>query len=141
VNLAPLRFGAGIKGKIADGFHVGTPCVTTGIGSEGMTLNNKFGGFVASSVEDIVNRAVQLYTEESTWTQSQLIGFQVMNQLFNYTKNSKEVVGKMKQVQANVPELRRRNYVGEMLWYHSNRSTEYMSRYIELKSKLKNTNS
>ena len=36
--LAPLRFGAGIKGKICDGFYNSTPCVTTPIGGEGMFL-------------------------------------------------------------------------------------------------------
>ena len=36
--LAPLRFGAGIKGKICDGFYNGLPCVTTPIGAEGMFL-------------------------------------------------------------------------------------------------------
>lgn len=36
VQLAPLRFGAGIKGKVADGWHAGTPCITTPVGAEGM---------------------------------------------------------------------------------------------------------
>ena len=34
--LAPLRFGAGLKGKIVDGWIHGLPCVTTPIGSEGL---------------------------------------------------------------------------------------------------------
>jgi hypothetical protein len=33
VNLVPLRYGAGIKGKIADCWYVGVPCVTTPIGT------------------------------------------------------------------------------------------------------------
>lgn len=43
--LAPLRFGAGIKGKICDAWYYGLPCVTTPIGAEGMfldTYNNNF---------------------------------------------------------------------------------------------------
>lgn len=39
VQLAPLRFGAGIKGKLADGWHAGTPCITTPVGAEGMDDN------------------------------------------------------------------------------------------------------
>jgi glycosyltransferase involved in cell wall biosynthesis len=33
--LAPLRFGAGIKGKLLDSWAFGTPCVTTPLGAEG----------------------------------------------------------------------------------------------------------
>jgi hypothetical protein len=33
--LAPLRFGAGIKGKLLDAWAQGTPCVTTPLGAEG----------------------------------------------------------------------------------------------------------
>lgn len=36
--LAPLRFGAGVKGKIVDAWMEHTPVVTTPIGSEGMFL-------------------------------------------------------------------------------------------------------
>ncbi|MGB5498254.1 MAG: glycosyltransferase, partial [Maribacter sp.] len=36
VNLAPLRFGAGIKGKLIDAMQCGTPSITTAIGAEGM---------------------------------------------------------------------------------------------------------
>ena len=35
-TLAPLRFGAGLKGKVSDGWMVGTPCVATPIAAEGM---------------------------------------------------------------------------------------------------------
>ncbi|KAF0974119.1 hypothetical protein FDP41_006729 [Naegleria fowleri] len=40
VNLAMLRAGAGIKGKIADGWMYGLPCVSTLIGYEGMNLES-----------------------------------------------------------------------------------------------------
>ena len=36
VLLAPLRFGAGLKGKIVDAWAHGLPVVTTPIGAEGM---------------------------------------------------------------------------------------------------------
>src|SRR5690625_7127154 len=36
VLLAPLRFGAGLKGKLLDAMRWGTPTVTTEIGAEGM---------------------------------------------------------------------------------------------------------
>ena len=49
VNLAPLRYGAGIKGKIADGWQFGTPCVTTWVGAEGMCDQRfHFGGSIVA---------------------------------------------------------------------------------------------
>jgi hypothetical protein len=70
VNLAPLRFGAGIKGKIEDGWKQHTPCVTTWIGAEGMTNEPKFpfSGVVAeNSWDEFVDGCIRLYTDEKFW--------------------------------------------------------------------------
>jgi glycosyltransferase involved in cell wall biosynthesis len=39
-SVAPLRYGAGVKGKIVTSMHYGCPVVTTGIGAEGMGLTH-----------------------------------------------------------------------------------------------------
>lgn len=36
VAIAPLRFGAGLKGKVIEAMHRGVPCVTTSIGAQGL---------------------------------------------------------------------------------------------------------
>jgi O-antigen biosynthesis protein len=77
-NLAPLRFGAGIKGKIADSWIFGTPCCTTEIGAEGMALQvqqdasgrcryDNWGGLVGTTVDELVDNAVKLYTDVQCW--------------------------------------------------------------------------
>ncbi len=38
LTVAPLRFGAGLKGKVLTSFAAGVPCVMTGIAAEGMDL-------------------------------------------------------------------------------------------------------
>ena len=43
-NLAPLRFGAGLKGKVCDGWAGGTPCAATSIAAEGLCPAGEFGG-------------------------------------------------------------------------------------------------
>ena len=43
VNLAPLRYGAGLKGKVFDGFQTGTPTVMTPIAAEGICMNLRLG--------------------------------------------------------------------------------------------------
>ena len=68
VLLAPLRFGAGIKGKIADSWWCGTPVVTTPIGAEGMgyarRMAEQWGGVVGWTAEEMCHGAVDLYTDE-----------------------------------------------------------------------------
>ena len=54
VVLAPLRFGAGIKGKLLEAMQCGTPSVTTSIGAESMHGDLSWNGFVADDVADFV---------------------------------------------------------------------------------------
>lgn len=46
VNLAPLRYGAGLKGKVFDGFLSGTPTVMTPIAAEGIFIEYGWGSKV-----------------------------------------------------------------------------------------------
>lgn len=62
VLLAPLRFGAGVKGKILDAISMELPVVTTPIGNEGLSvhLDGKFfPGYVAKTVEEFKQSAVK----------------------------------------------------------------------------------
>jgi len=61
VLLAPIRFGAGIKGKLLEAMQFGTPSVTTEIGAEAMNGDFLWNGFVADSPEDFANKAIELY--------------------------------------------------------------------------------
>src|SRR3989344_1611079 len=79
ICLAPLRFGAGIKGKLVEAMQCGTPSVTTDIGAEAMHTNLPWNGFVVNTPEEIADAAVKLYTEENTWKQAQLNGFEIIN--------------------------------------------------------------
>ena len=40
INIVPLRFGAGIKGKILQSSNLKIPCISSKIGVEGMEMNN-----------------------------------------------------------------------------------------------------
>jgi len=48
INLAPLRFGAGLKGKLLSGMRNGTPNISTTIGAEGMLNDLPWSGLIAS---------------------------------------------------------------------------------------------
>jgi len=137
VNLAPLRFGAGIKGKISDGWWCGLPVVTTPIGKEGMqTPDGNFGGFECRTLEDFVTRAVDLYTDATLWKTKRDEGIHTLKSLFDAQKNYDQLIVDLEDVQKNIKQFRRKNFIGEMLWHHLHKSTTYFSRWIELKNRL-----
>jgi glycosyltransferase involved in cell wall biosynthesis len=67
MTLAPLRFGAGAKGKIVTSLAHGVPCVATPIGAEGMAFTNGTNILIESNVEAFADRVVALYTDEALW--------------------------------------------------------------------------
>lgn len=136
VNLAPLRYGAGIKGKISDGWAVGTPCVATEIANEGMCEGLLFGGAIASDKEDFIKEAVALYCDETLWNAASKNGLEIIRALYNEKKNTDSLLMVIRTALENLEHKRHDNFIGQMLWYHRHRSTEFFSRWIETKSEL-----
>jgi len=134
VCLAPLRFGAGIKGKLADAMLAGTPNVTTSVGAEGMTNGLPWCGSVADEPQAFADAAVLLYEHEHAWSQAQVHGENILLSLFDSAKNGKALLQRIEQVLANLEEHRLNNFTGQMLNHHHHRSTEFMSRWIEAKN-------
>jgi len=60
ICLAPLRFGAGIKGKLLDAMIMQTPSITTSIGSEGMHDKEPWPGVLTDDMSEFVEAAVNL---------------------------------------------------------------------------------
>jgi len=69
--LAPLRYGAGIKGKIGQAFEYYLPVVTTSIGAEGMKLINGKNALIEDTKEEFAQAIIELYTNEVLWTELQ----------------------------------------------------------------------
>jgi glycosyltransferase involved in cell wall biosynthesis len=67
VSVAPLRFGAGINGKIGEALAHGLPVVTTTIGAAGIALRDGEEALIADSPEDLAAATVRLYTDAALW--------------------------------------------------------------------------
>jgi len=63
VAMAPLRFGAGMKGKIGQALAAGLPVVTTSVGAEGMDLEDGKTALIADSPEAFAKAVVRLCTD------------------------------------------------------------------------------
>jgi glycosyltransferase involved in cell wall biosynthesis len=135
VCLAPLRFGAGLKGKLIDAMLCGTPSVTTSIGAEAMHGNLEWGGFIDDDVNDFANAAVNLYSDKNIWLKSQSKGIEIINCVFNKETHSKKLIEHIFHLQNNITLHRQNNFIGSMLSYHTASSTKYMSKWIEEKNK------
>lgn len=135
VLLAPLRFGAGLKGKFIDAMHVGTPIITTSIGAEGMSVDGSWSGFVEDDEARIVRAAVSLYQNEEEWNRAQELGGSILRKNFDRNAHSLLFWNRWKHLRAELDGHRKRNFMGQMLWHHSLRSTEFMSKWIEAKNK------
>lgn len=67
VFVAPLRYGAGMKGKIGDSMIRGVPVVTTSVGAEGMNLTDGLDVLIADEPQAFADAVVKLYTDEMLW--------------------------------------------------------------------------
>ncbi|MCX2561550.1 Hint domain-containing protein [Acetobacter farinalis] len=66
LSVAPLRFGAGIKGKVLDSFAAGVPCVMTPVAAEGLMLPKGLSGLVQESAEDLAHQVLRLHKWPAT---------------------------------------------------------------------------
>lgn len=135
VVLAPLRFGAGIKGKLLEGMQCGTPSVTTSIGAESMHGTLAWNGFVEDSPAGFAKKAVLLYQEEQLWLDAQKNGLDIINQRYVRSLFDLDFKEHIESLLNNLKQHRLNNFLGELLQHHSLRSTKYMSKWIEEKNK------
>ncbi len=68
LTVAPLRYGAGAKGKVASSLAAGVPCVATPIAAEGMDLTGADGVTVAAAPAAFAACVVELLRDEASWT-------------------------------------------------------------------------
>ncbi len=140
VQLAFLRFGAGLKGKLLDAMLFGTPSVSTKIGAEGMYGELPFAGVVAASTDDFINASVQLYSEEKLWNEAQQNGFSIIEKRFSKFLFSEEFKRHIKALISNLEIHRQQNFIGQILQHHTLQSSKYMSKWIEAKNSGSNSN-
>lgn len=132
VNLAPLRFGAGQKGKILDGWMSGTPTVATPVASESMHGSLGWGCGISDDSAVFAREAVQVYGDADLWASVRDQGYHILRERFLtgvWASRLVEVIARVSVV------ARQGNFVGQMLRHHQHRSTEYMSRWIEAKNR------
>lgn len=135
VCLAPLRFGAGIKGKLLQAMYTGTPSVTTPLGAEGMFGNLPWNGTITGGTTDFVKKAVHLYTNQEAWLLAQKAGINLVNTLYAKAPLRTRLLKTIKDWSRHLEDYRNQNVIGRMLQHQSLASTKFMGKWIEAKNK------
>jgi len=141
VLLAPIRFGAGIKGKLLEAMEFGTPSITSSIGAEAMNGTFLWNGFVTDSPEVFAQKAIELYQNKPTWLDAQQNGFEIVKHLFSKDLFVPPFVEFVVDKIENMEKYRKENFTGLMLMHHFLLSTKYMSKWIEEKAANKKSES
>ncbi|WP_373508098.1 glycosyltransferase [Thiocapsa sp.] len=89
VFVAPLRHGAGMKGKVGQSLAFGLPVVTTRVGAEGMGLTHEVDAMIADDRLDFAAAVIRLYSDDRLWRCLSSAGQELVGQRF-----SKEAVGR-----------------------------------------------
>lgn len=86
-SLAPLRYGAGAKGKVAASLALGTPCVSTSVGAEGMGLTAGVDVLVSDDPDGFARHILAMLEDENRWNELRQAGVD-----FARRETSREVV-------------------------------------------------
>jgi O-antigen biosynthesis protein len=144
VMLAPIRYGAGLKGKIVDSWIHGCPVVSTTMGLEGMFVesdeNFAWGGLIGNDNEEFIKNAVTLYSDSMVWKRSQVNGISLLHNLFEERTNLERIQNAISIAKDNKDVRRSQDYTSALLWAQTARSTEYFSKWVELKERQQNVN-
>ncbi len=85
VVVAPLRYGAGVKGKIIEALYNRSAVVTTSIGAEGIpSENNPFA--IADTPEDFSKAVLAAYTDRSVWDAYLRNSLEMIKSAYSYEK-------------------------------------------------------
>lgn len=133
VLLAPIPYGAGLKGKLFEAMQLGLPSVTTKMGAEGMNGNLDWNGFI-SDEDDFVAKAVELYTNKSLWETAQQNGYEIIENRFKKELFASDFINQVANLQEHLKTHRNQNFLGQILQHQSLQSTKYMSKWIEAKN-------
>ena len=134
VLLAPIPYGAGLKGKLFEAMQLGLPSVTTKMGAEAMNGDFPWNGFITTDDEDFVEKAVELYSNENVWMTAQENGYTIIENRFKIQLFENEFINQIELLLSDLEKHRNENFMGSIIQHQSLQSTKYMSKWIEAKN-------
>jgi len=101
VSVAPLRYGAGIKGKIGTAMTVGLPVVATSLAAEGMSLTDGENILVADGPEALANAVARIYQDETLWNHVSQTGLEFADKAWGAETAWNNLAGILRELSFN----------------------------------------
>lgn len=135
VLLAPISFGAGLKGKLLESMQYGIASVTTPLGAEGISTYPKWNGEI-TNLDTFAESAIAVYNTEENYSDYQQIGINILEDKFDASLFVPEIRAKINSLIQNISNWREHHFLSEIMNYHRQQSVRYLSKWIEEKNKL-----
>ncbi len=135
IVLAPIKFGAGLKGKFIDAMKTGTPAATTSIGAEAMRGDLPWNGICCDDIHIFSKEAANLYQNKAYWLAARNHGIKIINERYAKALFIPIFIKHIENLQAGLLQHRRKNFIGQILQHHTLNSLKYMSLWIAEKNK------
>jgi len=84
LSVAPLRYGAGVKGKVNQSMAHGQPVVATALAAEGMFLSHEQDVLIADGAADFAEQVVRLYQDQALWQRLSAAGLANIEAHFSF---------------------------------------------------------
>ncbi len=102
VSIAPLRYGAGLKGKVGEAFACGTPVITTEIGSEGYPVVNNQDLWISSDPLGFAEGIRSIYKERKLWDRLSTQGLKLASN-YEPKKAKQRITAALQQAVNGIP--------------------------------------
>ena len=86
LSVAPLRYGAGIKGKLIQSLAFGLPAVATSLAAEGMPLEHQRNVLIADTEESFARAITELFHQHQTWLRLQTEGYAFVEENYSWRR-------------------------------------------------------
>ncbi len=96
LSVAPLRYGAGVKGKINQSMGLGVPVVATSMAVEGMNLVDGEDILRADTPDSFADAVVKLYESEELWNKISANGLENVKRHYSVAAAETQLRGSMK---------------------------------------------
>ncbi len=135
IQLAPLRFGAGVKGKIISGLQFGLPTLSTPVGWEGIGGKHIKNPLVVNEISQMIPKAAELYDESRQWEEALQQGRELAREHFT---NRDSIQGSSFLFNSEQEISREARLLRDLLRSKAFDSSRFMSKWIEAKNSLLN---
>jgi glycosyltransferase involved in cell wall biosynthesis len=92
LSIAPLRYGAGVKGKVLESLACGVPCIMSPVAAEGIPLTPELSHLVAKDETAMIEKIVSLHDDETELKRFSDLSIQFVEQHYSLVQQDKSML-------------------------------------------------